>query len=123
EDSSGIVASSWRGLGEAVSVAHQAAVRHGLAVRVNRRNRMAGGQRDDVPSSAEQERIGALDQRTDAPFDERRECSVDFRFATGIDEMELAAELMRSGSGLDGPQIFWGAQGVFDLVRLTRRAL
>src|SRR5262249_5221056 len=108
EDSSGIVASSWRGLGEAVSVAHQAAVRHGLAVRVNRRNRIAGGQRDDVPSSAEQERIGALDQRTDAPFDERRECAVDFRFATGIDDMELAAEFLRRFLDLRGLESDFG---------------
>src|SRR5262245_64512566 len=41
EDSSGIVTSSSIGLGEAVSVAHQAAVHHSLAVRVNRRNRSA----------------------------------------------------------------------------------
>src|SRR5262245_15389012 len=69
---------------------------------------MAGGQRDDVPSSAEQERIGALDQRTDAPFDERRECSVDFRFATGIDDMELAAKFLRRFLELRGLESDFG---------------
>ena len=44
------------------------------------------------PSSAEQEWIGALDQRTDAPFDQRREYAVDFPFAAGIDDMELPPE-------------------------------
>src|SRR5262249_61808873 len=86
----------------------EAAARHGIAVRVNRMNSMAGRQRDDVPSSAEQERIGALDQRINAPFDERRECSVDFRFATGIDDMELAAEFVRRSLELRGLESDFG---------------
>jgi hypothetical protein len=42
---------------DAVSVAHQPALGNGYPVRVDHRYRVAGGQRDDLLSSAEQEGI------------------------------------------------------------------
>ena len=56
---------------------------------------MASGERDELLSPTEEERIAAHDQRANAALYERPERGIDLGFAGGIENVKLAAEVAR----------------------------
>src|SRR5215831_12169018 len=60
-----------------------------------RRDRMASGERDELLSPTEEERIAAHDQRANAALYERPERGIDLGFAGGIENVKRAAEVAR----------------------------
>lgn len=79
----------------AVAITHEAAVRDVSSGRINRRDRMAGGERDELLSPIEEKRIAAHDQRANAALYEPPERGIDLGFAAGIEDVKLAAEVAR----------------------------
>ena len=111
-----IEVSHWHALYDAAYLRHLVAmpdvelvaIQDSDASLVARRAAVAGRQRDDLPSSTEQEWIGTFDERFDSSLDERLESAVDFRFGAGMENMKLAAELFHRFLELRGLESNFG---------------
>jgi len=89
EDLSGVNSSLAPGIGEAWSVADQAAGRGEFPSLVNRWNGIPRRQRHELLAPACEERIGADDKRAGLQLDEGCETGVDFALGAGIQDLEL----------------------------------
>ena len=89
ENPPGIDAGLAIGVGMAVSVAHQAAGHDILAQGIDRRQRMASRQRDELFPLREHEGAGADEQRADAALDQGRKGRIDVALAADSSTMSL----------------------------------
>jgi hypothetical protein len=88
EDLSGVNADLAVGTGEAHSIADQAAGRGVFTPVIDRRDRMACRQRQELLAPAEEERVAGEDERAGMQLDEGCEGGVDLAFAAGLQDME-----------------------------------
>src|SRR5262249_3901333 len=103
ENSSGVDADQSICIGKNRSIAHQAAGHRKIAPLVHRRDRMAGGQRDNAIRPAVEKRVALDEQRSGALLDESYERVVDVAVVAGMKYKNLLAR--RAGSGLQVSRI------------------
>src|SRR5262249_60943116 len=105
------------GVCKAVAITHEATVQDVSSGRISRRDRMATGECDELLSPTEEERIAAHDQRANAALYERLESGIDLRFAGGIENVKLAAQVARRS--LEIRQL---RRGFFRIVRIEEQS-
>src|SRR5262249_39508263 len=99
---------------EAGSIADQAAELDELAPLIDRRNGMPRSKRHELFASAEEERIGADNERSGFPLDELIKDSLEFAFGASLQNIKLQPLCVRR---------FLMARSTFGLCGFRRRAI